>query len=139
VAGLISLPLGAYVYLAETSTVAMLCAIIPGVLSGVYLGPSIAAAHGLVGARMRALTSAIVSLISNLIGLGLGPFVIGLLSDLMAPSKGVESLRYAMLYVIPFATFIWRPSRLEAIPTLLRLRFFIPTLDLEVMLSMALT
>jgi len=105
-AGIISLPFGAYVYLAEGSTTAMLCAIVPGLLSGVYLGPSIAAMHGLVGVRMRALTSAIVSLISNLIGLGAGPFIIGLLSDLLAPSKGVESLRYAMLYVIP-AIQLW--------------------------------
>jgi len=69
---------------------------------------------------MRALTSAIVSLISNLIGLGLGPFVIGLLSDLMEPTKGVESLRYAMLYVIPFVQlwavchFYWAAKSLRS-------------------------
>jgi len=101
-AGIISLPFGIYVYLAEGATTAMLCAIIPGVLGSVYLGPSMAAMHGLVGSRMRALATAIVSLISNLIGLGAGPFIIGLLSDLLAPSKGIESLRYSMLYVIPF-------------------------------------
>ena len=32
----------------------------------------------------------------NLVGLGLGPLVIGIASDALAPSLGDESLRYAM-------------------------------------------
>jgi len=41
-----------------------------------------------------------------MIGLGCGPFIIGLLSDFLAPTKGVESLRYALLYVIPIVQ-VW--------------------------------
>ena len=39
--------------------------------------------------------------ILNLIGLGLGPLAIGVLSDALAPSYAAESLRYAMLYTLP--------------------------------------
>jgi hypothetical protein len=67
----------------------------------VYLGNSIATTHALVGLRWRATASAILFLVINIIGLGLGPFGIGYLSDMLAPSMGVESLRYAMLILLP--------------------------------------
>ncbi|GIS19222.1 MAG: hypothetical protein CM15mP120_11380 [Pseudomonadota bacterium] len=80
--------------------------IIPGILFNVYLGNTLAMTHGLVGLRMRALASAILFFILNLIGLGLGPWVIGLLSDQLAPTLGQESLRHAMLYLLP-AMMTW--------------------------------
>jgi len=105
IVGLISVPFSVFIYLADNGTSALIFAIIPGTLATVFLGPTIAAVHGLVGVRMRALSSAIVSLIVNLIGLGAGPFIIGFLSDSMAPKLGTESLRYAMLYVLPLIQF----------------------------------
>jgi hypothetical protein len=78
---------------------------VPGLLFNVYLGTSIATAHGLVGSRMRATASAILFLILNIIGLGLGPWSVGMLSDYLAPSLGVDSLRYAMVYLIPTVLF----------------------------------
>jgi len=69
-------------------------------LHSMYLGPSIAIAHGLVPASMRSLTSAILFLVLNLIGLGFGPLVVGLISDVLAPALGVESLRWAMSIVL---------------------------------------
>lgn len=69
-------------------------------LHSVYLGPSLAVAHSLVPAPMRALTSAILFLVINLIGLGFGPLVVGMISDWLAPRLGVESLRWAMSSII---------------------------------------
>jgi MFS family permease len=69
-------------------------------LQSMYLGPSIAISHGLVPASMRALTSAILFLVLNLIGLGFGPLVVGIFSDSLKPSLGVESLRWAMSIVL---------------------------------------
>jgi len=105
-AGAISLPFATYVYIAESPYVALGCAVIPGILSSCYLSSCIAITHSLVGVRMRALSSAVISFIVNMIGLGCGPFIIGLLSDFLAPTKGVESLRYALLYVIPIVQ-VW--------------------------------
>ena len=42
---------------------------------------------------------------ANLIGLGLGPWAAGFLSDALALRYGGESLRYAMLLLCP--GFIW--------------------------------
>ena len=70
-------------------------------LHSMYLGPSVAVAHSLVPASMRALTSAVLFLVLNLIGLGFGPLVVGIISDRLAPALGVESLRWGMSIIIP--------------------------------------
>ena len=72
-------------------------------LQSMYLGPSIAVAHSLVPASMRALTSAILFFVLNLVGLGFGPLVVGLISDLLKSSLGVESLRWALSIIFPMS------------------------------------
>lgn len=62
-----------------------------------FLGPTIAMAHALVGPRYRALSSSIVFFVLNIIGLGLGPVTVGAISDALAPSLGVESIRWAIM------------------------------------------
>ena len=51
------------------------------------------------------MASAILFLILNIIGLGAGPWTIGMVSDYLVPTHGVESLRYAMLYILPAIGF----------------------------------
>ena len=46
---------------------------------------------------MRALTSAILLFVLNMIGLGMGPFFTGFMSDLLQPEFQDQSLRYAMV------------------------------------------
>ena len=94
------------VFLTSNTYLALVCMFVPGFLQNIYLGNSIATTHNLVGLRWRSTSSAILFLILNIIGLGLGPFAVGLLSDMFDPSLGIESLRYAMLAVLPTAC-IW--------------------------------
>ncbi|MEH6684900.1 MAG: MFS transporter [Qipengyuania sp.] len=68
-------------------------------LSASYLGPALAVSHGLVGLRMRALTSAVFFFFINLIGLGLGPLIVGYLSDTFAAGGDENPLSAAMLIV----------------------------------------
>jgi MFS family permease len=68
-------------------------------------GPLFATFQTLVPARMRAMSIAIVYLFANLIGLGLGPLAVGVLSDALRPSLGDESLRYALLALCP--GYLW--------------------------------
>lgn len=72
-AAIIATPFFAATFLAESATMALGLFVVPGFLATVYLGNTLAMAHGLVGLRMRALTSAILFFVLNLIGLGLGP------------------------------------------------------------------
>jgi len=104
-AGLIALPFIGFVYVAEGPYTALLLMVVPAVMSNVYLGNAIATTHGLVGLRMRAMSSAILFLILNIIGLGAGPWTVGMVSDYLAPAFGDESLRMAMLYVLPVVAF----------------------------------
>jgi MFS family permease len=75
-----------------------LVALIPFVVVlNFFLGPSFALMQRLVGDEMRATTLAVVMLLGNLIGMGIGPQVVGIVSDALAPVLGRDSLRYAML------------------------------------------
>ena len=101
--GAICIPFMIATYLVDNPYTALLISIVPGVLFNVYLGNTLAMTHGLVGLRMRALASAILFFILNIIGLGLGPWATGVLSDMLASTFGADSLRYAMLYLLPAA------------------------------------
>jgi MFS family permease len=65
-------------------------------LSITWLGPIVAAIQGLVEPASRATASAMFLLINNLIGLGAGPLIFGIVSDRLQPRYGAESLRLAL-------------------------------------------
>jgi predicted MFS family arabinose efflux permease len=67
------------------------------VVFNVFIGPTFALLQRLVVAEMRATTLAVVMLFANLIGMGVGPQVVGIFSDWLRPLLGIDSLRYAML------------------------------------------
>ncbi len=106
IAAFVAAPFAVGTYMAQTSATALAFFVIPGFLATVYLGNTLAMVHGLVGLRMRALASAILFFVLNLIGLGLGPWSVGLISDYLQPEYGVESLRYAMLWLVPIASVL---------------------------------
>lgn len=62
-----------------------------------FLGPTIATAHALVGPRYRALASSMLFFVLNIIGLGLGPLTVGAISDALTPSMGVDAIRWAIM------------------------------------------
>lgn len=65
-------------------------------------GPVAASKASVVTSRMRAMGAGIAIFATSVLGFGLGPFCVGLLSDIMTPSLGVEALRYALLAPICF-------------------------------------
>ncbi len=80
----------------ESSTQALTSLFVATVFGALYLGPVIAITHTLVSPNMRAMSSAILFLVLNLIGLGCGPVAVGLISDALTPSLGSDALRYAI-------------------------------------------
>ena len=58
--------------------------------------------QGMVPLRMRAAAAAVLLFILNIIGLGMGPQAIGIVSDLLASEHGDESLRYSLLIFSSF-------------------------------------
>jgi len=86
-----------YVLITGNTGVALTILFFASVLMSFFLGPCIAMSHALVAPGMRALISAILFFVLNMIGLGMGPFFTGLISDGLAATQGEDSLRYAML------------------------------------------
>jgi predicted MFS family arabinose efflux permease len=66
-----------------------------------FFPPTFALVQDLVDSRMRALAAALLLFVGNTVGLGLGAQLIGLLSDALGQRLGAESLRYALLLVVP--------------------------------------
>lgn len=98
---LAAIPFAANTFLVmDTGLTATLSWLIPVFFGGFYLAPCIAMTHGMVGLRMRALSSAILFFVLNLIGLGLGPILTGKVADMLTPEFGVTGIRYAMTLTI---------------------------------------
>ena len=87
------------VFLAPSAAWTLIIFIVPAATSNIYLAPVLAQTQSLVGLRMRGVASALVLLIINLIGLGLGPLAVGFVSDLLAPQFADESMRYSLLII----------------------------------------
>jgi MFS family permease len=83
--------------LSTTLWISFAVLLVPTALGLAWLGPVLTAVQHLVPAHMRATASALFLFINNLIGIGLGSTLIGLVSDSMRLRFGAESLRYAIL------------------------------------------
>ena len=98
IAMILTLPLTILAFSALTPG-KMFVAYIPYVVLGaMWLGPAIAVTHSLVGLRQRAVASATLFFFLNMIGLALGPLLVGTLSDLLRPEFGdANGLRYSII------------------------------------------
>jgi len=106
-------------YWAEDWRIAVALLILPTILNSAYYGPAYGCVQGLVRPEARAIAASLVVFGQNLIGLGMGPLLFGVLSDWLQPMAGDDSVRWvlygaAWLGLIP-AFFFWRASlRLNA-------------------------
>lgn len=96
VAMILAVPFGAVAYLVDDPYVAMLLFLPPIFAANFWQATSFAQAQGLVRLRMRAMASAILLFIANIIGLGAGPWAVGFVSDLLLPRFGDDSLRWSL-------------------------------------------
>ncbi len=115
----IAVPLAVAAYIATDWRTSLLLLMVPTVLNSLYYGPVFASAQGLVSPRNRAMASAMVLFCQNLVGLGLGPLFFGMLSDVLKPALGGESVRYvlfgaACLGFVPALLFWLLRPRLSA-------------------------
>jgi MFS family permease len=112
-----TLPFDAAGVLSTTLWISFAVLLVPTALGLAWLGPVLAAVQHLVPGNMRATASALFLFINNLIGIGLGTTLIGLVSDLTRSRFGAESLRYAILagtgfYLVAAALLFFAGRRL---------------------------
>ena len=91
-----------------------------------YQGPIFSLVQSLSPPAMRSTAAAVLLFVINILGLGLGPSAVGMLSDLLSDRFGADSLRYALLIVTTAYLWsgfhFWRASKsvredLAAVPT----------------------
>ena len=70
------------------------------IVGAAWNGPTLSMSQSLARPRMRALASALTTASYNLIGVSLGPLIVGRISDHYQPSMGADSLRYGLLIVV---------------------------------------
>lgn len=101
-------------YWVDDWRIAVALLIVPTILNSAYYGPAYGCVQGLVRREARAVAASMVVFGQNLIGLGMGPLLFGVLSDALQPLAGTDSVRWvlygaAWLGLIP-AFFFWRAS-----------------------------
>ena len=101
----LSAPTALVAFLAPSLTVSVACLTLVYLFGLMYLAPTFAAAQSLVPDEIRATVSGVLLFCLTLVGATLGPLLVGLLSDVLAPRYGSLSLRYA-LSLMP-ATMLW--------------------------------
>jgi MFS family permease len=108
-------PLYALFLLLPVKFYALLTLVPAMVVANMFFGPTFALMQRLVADEMRATTVAVVMLLCNLIGMGVGPQAVGILSDSLKSVMGSDSLRYAMLITsflgLWAAYHFWRVGR----------------------------
>jgi MFS family permease len=110
-----ALPFAAGFLMLDRVELAFACFVPFYMLASMYVGPMLSMTQALVKLRMRATASAILLFVLNLVGLGAGPLLVGVLNDLLAPRLGAEAIRYSLLCValsgVPAGVFFLLASR----------------------------
>jgi MFS family permease len=97
-AWLVTVPLyGAGLLASGSPVLAWLLFLVPNGLNILWLAPVTTAVQGLVPPPMRATASASFLLINNLVGLGLGSWIMGAMADGMTASLSDDALRWAAI------------------------------------------
>jgi predicted MFS family arabinose efflux permease len=109
IATLLAVPFAIAFYMTDDPVIALFLAVPGAILGPMYLGPTFAMTQSLVTPAMRALASAILLFVLNLIGLGLGPVAAGALSDFLKPEYGEMSIRYSLFILAVFGN-LWSAS-----------------------------
>ncbi|HET9145658.1 MAG TPA: MFS transporter [Sphingomicrobium sp.] len=102
IAWLISIPAWGLGLLAPNLWIAWPLLLVGSAVNILWLGPIVTAVQHLVPRAMRSTASASFLLINNLIGLGVGPWLMGRLSDGLEATHGANALRDAAVACLGF-------------------------------------
>ena len=102
IAWVISVPTWGFGLFAPNLWIAWPLLLIGNAVNILWLGPVITAVQHLVPRPMRSTASASFLLINNLVGLGVGPWLMGRLSDALTATYGADALRNAAVACLAF-------------------------------------
>lgn len=89
--------------IAPTWTSSLMWLAVPMAMNMMFVAPGMAIVQNIAPPGERSTSAAILLFVNNLIGMGVGPLYIGMVSDWLAPQYGPEkALEYALLALVPF-------------------------------------
>ncbi|MEC9252764.1 MAG: MFS transporter, partial [Pseudomonadota bacterium] len=91
-----ALPFSLLTYFSDSAFRGFIAFVIPSILGGVFIGPTFAMVQSQMPIEMRSVAASLNLFVGNIIGLGLGPYSVGAISDALQPTYGGNSLRYAL-------------------------------------------
>jgi MFS family permease len=94
---LLAVPFAVPFYLAAETRTALASFALFYLINNMYVGSLWSLAQGLVPVRMRAVASAALLTILNIVGAGLGPLFVGMMNDHLAPTYGHDAIRWSLL------------------------------------------
>ena len=95
----VTVPFGVAGYIANDLLLVLLW-FTPTILAGnFWQATSFAQVQTMAQLRMRSMASAILIFFINILGLGFGPWAVGILSDYLQPSYGSDSLRWSLCLI----------------------------------------
>lgn len=98
IAGLVTVIPFIAAMLVDNVALSFLILAVPVFAGAIWYGPIFASAQTLVHPRTRATAAAVLLFVINLIGLGLGPLLVGMFSDIFAQTMGAaEGIRWSMV------------------------------------------
>jgi predicted MFS family arabinose efflux permease len=100
IAVVLSTPLYALAVLEPVTSTSLALLTPAAFLSMMYVGPALAATHGVAGVALRATGVALTLFVSNLLGIGGGALLVGIVSDAFVAAEPYVSLRYGLLAVL---------------------------------------
>jgi MFS family permease len=95
----VAAPLGIATFIAPNLYLAVAAILVSSFVGAANIGSSYTLVQGLAGPKLRATAAAIYMAVVNFIALSTGPAVAGLLSDLLAPTTGNDSLRWSLCII----------------------------------------
>lgn len=119
VAALVTVPTYIIALLVPNAALALALLAIPNLFNSLWFGPVHTTQQGVAPAHMRATATALLLLVLNLIGLGLGPLAVGLLSDWFAgawqlgPARGVQWALVVSSFVGLVPAYLFWSARLS--------------------------
>jgi len=118
IACLVSIPIYTVAMLLPTFLPILPLLALNSILVSVWQGPVYATVQGIAPVHMRATAASIFLFIANLIGLGLGPLMVGIASDVLAGPFGLgsaEGVRWALIgsqfLAVPAFWCFWQASK----------------------------
>jgi predicted MFS family arabinose efflux permease len=117
VGAIAALPFSLAFLTTDSLALAFLFLLAPGLLGSMWLGPAYGVVQSLVRPQTRATATAVVLFVANLIGLGLGPLAVGILSDVLSAQgfSEAQAIRYSLMtfaaLAIPCAWMFWSAGK----------------------------